>query len=129
MDQDIQKVQDAEQLRRWISYMCNSSNAIYVALSSAQNTDHFTYEHQSLSITDVVDAIADKTDVLVGMYPRIDIENLKRKFIFDDPTPYFDEPTPHSTSLAQLVANLQKMNETPCCFSTETRECACCRWS
>ena len=112
MDQDIKEVQDVDQLRTWISEMCNSSNAIYTILSSTPHTIHFTYEHQTLSITDVVNEIAEKIDVLVGMYPRIGIEKLKQIFVFDE----VQESRLQTLSLAQLVANLQTLNDTPCCF-------------
>lgn len=116
MDEDIKQVQDMHQLRTWISKMCNSSNEIYTIMSSTPHPIHFTYDDQTLSITDVVNEIAENMDVLLRVYPRIGIETLKRLFVFDDPTPYFEEPTTHSASLAQLVANLQKLNDTPCCF-------------
>jgi hypothetical protein len=86
MEGGIRDVQDASQLKKWIDQIFHKGHEIIVLLDLTPNTTtSFIYEHQKLSVKDVVDNITDKIESMNVTYRMVNIEDLKRKFVFDEP--------------------------------------------
>ncbi len=118
MEGGIRDVQDASELKKWIDQMFGKSNEIFVLLDITPNTTtSFMYKYQELSVKDVVDNIADKIQSINVTYRMVNIEELKRNFVFDEPESLLDVfqhapgPDTANVNLAQLLVTLQKLNE------------------
>jgi hypothetical protein len=121
MEGGIRNVQDASQLKKWIDQMFNKGHEIIVLLDITPNTTtSFIHQHQELSVKDVVDNITDKIESMNVTYRMVNIEELKRNFVFDEPESVLDDldgfqyspgPDTANASLAQLLVALQKLNE------------------
>jgi hypothetical protein len=121
MEGGIRDVQDARQLKTWIDQMFGKSNAIIILFDITPNaTTSFIYGHQTLSVKDVVEKIADKIESMNVTYRMVNIERLKRNFVFDEPESGLDgfqlvshAPGPDTANarLAELLAAMLKLNE------------------
>jgi len=86
MEGGIRDVQDASQLKKWIDQMFHKGHEIIVLLDLTPNTTtSFIYEHQKLSVKDVVENITDKIESMNVTYGMVNIEDLKLKFVLDEP--------------------------------------------
>jgi hypothetical protein len=121
MEGGIRDVQDESQLKKWINQMFNKSNEIFLLLDITPNTTTtFMYQYQTLSVKDVVENIRDKIESMNATYRMVNIERLKREFVFAEPESVLDDldgfqyspgPDTANASLAQLLVALQKLNE------------------
>jgi hypothetical protein len=120
MEGGIRDVYDASQLKKWIDQMFGESNEILLLLDITPNTTtSFIYEYQKLSMKDVVENIRDKIESMNVTYRMVNIEELKRNFVFDEPEWELDGfqlvshargPDTANACLAQLLVALQKLN-------------------
>jgi hypothetical protein len=86
MEGGIRDVQDASQLKKWIDQMFHKGHEIIVLLDVTPNTiTSFMYQYQELSVKDVVEKITDKIESMNVTYRMVNIEELKRQFVFDEP--------------------------------------------
>jgi diphthamide synthase (EF-2-diphthine--ammonia ligase) len=114
MEGGIRDVQDASQLKKWIEQMFHRGHEIILLLDITPNTTtSFMYQYQKLSVKDVVDTITDKIESMNVTYRMVNIEQLKRDFVFDEPESelHVAGPDVENASLAQLLVVLQKLNE------------------
>jgi hypothetical protein len=71
MEGGIRDVQDASQLKKWIDKMFGKSTEIFVLLDITPNTTtSFIYQHQTLSVKDVVENITDKIESMNVTYGK-----------------------------------------------------------
>ncbi len=114
MEGGIRDVQDASELKKWIDQMFHKGHEIIVLLDITPNTTtSFVYDYQELSVEDVVETITDKIESMIVTYHMVNIEELKRKFVFDEPESVIHVPGPDTENarLVQLLVALQKLNE------------------
>jgi hypothetical protein len=91
MEGGIRDVQDASQLKKWIDQMFHKGHEIIVLLEITSNISvSFIYQYQELSVIDVVENITDKIESMNVTYRMVNIEELKRKFVFDEPESVLD---------------------------------------
>jgi hypothetical protein len=86
MEAGIRDVQNASDLYKWMRQMFSRSLDISVTLDTTSNIDpYFIFRHQTLSVADTLQQIADKIESMIDVHDRVNIEVLKRNFVFDQP--------------------------------------------
>jgi hypothetical protein len=71
--------------------MFHKGHEIIVFLDITPNTTtSFIYQYQTLSVKDVVENITDKIESMNVTYRMVNIEELKRNFVFDEPESVLD---------------------------------------
>ena len=91
MEGGIRDVQDASQLKKWIDQMFHKGHEIIVLLDiTPTTTTSFMYQYQTLSVKVVVEQITDKIESMNVTYRMVNIEELKRNFVFDEPESVLD---------------------------------------
>ncbi len=88
MEAGIRDVQNKSDLITWARKMFSISLDVSTTLGITSNIDeYFIFQHQTLSVADTIEQIADKSLIIHkhNVQDTVNIEDLKRDFVFDQP--------------------------------------------